>query len=67
MKTKFSLLSLAAIALFGAVGCSSSPAEATPQQKAAFAGGPPPADYMDAANKATQAARANPDAAPKTP
>lgn len=66
MKIKFSLLSLSAIALFGAAGCSSSTPEATPQQKQAFQGGPPPANYMDQANAATQAARSK-DAAPKTP
>jgi len=67
MKTKFSLLSFSAVALFAAVGCSSSPDQVTPQQKQAFQGGPPPANYMDAANAATQAARSKTDAAPKAP
>lgn len=44
--------------LFGAAGCSSETAKATAEEKKQFGGGPPPADYMDAANKATEAARA---------
>lgn len=53
------LFLLVPVALLAA-GCSSSPQASTPEQQKAFAGGPPPADYMKGvqagADKARQSA-----------
>jgi hypothetical protein len=67
MKIKLSGILLSAVALVAVVGCSDSQAKASPAEEKSFAGGPPPAGYMDAANKATEAARAKQGAAPQTP
>jgi len=55
MKTRILAPIVSAVALFTVIGCSSEPAQATPEQVKNFAGGPPPANYMDKANAATKA------------
>jgi len=67
MKTKFLALGLLSLSLFVVVGCSSEPAQASAEQKKAFAGGPPPANYMDKANASAAAAQAKAGEKAKTP
>ena len=58
MKTTIYGPMLGALLLLGVCGCSGSTAKATPAEEKAFAGGPPPANYMDGANKTTATAQA---------
>lgn len=67
MKKKILAFGLLSVSLFVMVGCSSEPAQATAEQKKNFAGGPPPANYMDKANATTAAAQAKVGDKPKTP
>jgi hypothetical protein len=62
MKKTFLLVSTLGILSISLTGCGSSPTAASPEEKKAFAGGPPPADYMKNVNAGDQAAR---DAAAK--
>ena len=65
MKTKISALMLGALIIFAVTGCGSDTPPATAEQKKNFGGGPPPADYMNAANAATNAAKkSQPDSKP---
>jgi len=44
---KIQSLAVLGIVLLGLIGCSAAPPEPTPEQKKAFSGGPPPADFME--------------------